>query len=134
MSVGSGLTAGKIDCLVSMLVDVVSWLGIVARDELPYVTRKIRLWCLILNTDTKNQAKTIWLALYAPVYGNAFELFNAFDFVFSIYCLYFLDPLLSLFLVYHITHLYVIITVLFVSIFGLIIIHLVTLFICLLIS
>ena len=42
MSVGSGLNAGEIYCLVSRLVDAVSLLGGFARDELSYVTRKIR--------------------------------------------------------------------------------------------
>ena len=42
MSVGSGLHAGEIDCLVSRLVNGVCWLGVFAGDELPDVTREIR--------------------------------------------------------------------------------------------
>ena len=41
MSVGSGLHAGEIKCLVSRLVDNVRWLGVFALDELPYLTREI---------------------------------------------------------------------------------------------
>ena len=66
MSVGSGLHAGEIKCLVSRLVDDVRWLKVFARDVLPDFTREIRPWCLILNTDPKNQPGTHWLALYAP--------------------------------------------------------------------
>ena len=53
MSVGIGLHPGEIECLVSRLVDNVRWLGVFARDELPDLTREIRPWCLILNTDPK---------------------------------------------------------------------------------
>ena len=53
MSVNSELHAGEIKCLVSMLLNEVRWLGVFARDELPDVTREIRPWCLILNTDLK---------------------------------------------------------------------------------
>ena len=67
MSVCSGLHAGEIDCLVSRLVDEVRWLGIFARDVLPDVIREIRPWVVILNTDTKNQLGTHWLAFYAPL-------------------------------------------------------------------
>ena len=42
MSVGSGLHAGEIDCLVSRLVNGVRWLKVFARDELPDVPCKIR--------------------------------------------------------------------------------------------
>ena len=70
MSVGSGLHAGEIDCLVSKLVNGVRWLGVFAREVLPDVTREIRPWCLILNTDPKTQAGTHWLALYAPLSGG----------------------------------------------------------------
>ena len=47
MSVGIGLYAGKIECLVSRLVDKVRWLGVLACDELPDLNREIRPWCLI---------------------------------------------------------------------------------------
>ena len=94
MSVGSGLYAGKIECLVSRLVDGVRFLGVFARDELPDLTREIRPWCLILNTDPKNQAGTHWIALYAPLSGGI-ELFDSFGFSPSIHSLDFLDPLHS---------------------------------------
>ena len=66
MSVVSGLYAGEIECLVSMFVDDIRYLGAFARDELRDLTRKIRFLCLILNTDFKNQPGTHWLAFYAP--------------------------------------------------------------------
>ena len=79
MSVASGLHAGEIECLVSRLVDTVRWLGIFARDELPDITLEIRPWCLILNTDPKDQPGTDWLALYPPLAGSN-ELFDSFGF------------------------------------------------------
>ena len=94
MSVGSGLHAGEIECLVSRLVDNVGWLGVFARDELPDLTREIRPWCLILNTDPKDQPGTHWLALYAPS-ARIIELFDSFGFSPSMYSLDFLDPLHS---------------------------------------
>ena len=94
MSVGSGLHAGEIECLVSRLLDNVRWPGVFARDELPDFTREIRPWCLILNTDPKDQPGTHWLALYAPSAGNI-ELFDSFGFSPSMYSLDFLDPLHS---------------------------------------
>ena len=96
MSVGSGLHAGEIDCLVSRLVDGVLWLGFFPRDELSDVTTEIRPWCLILNTDPKNQAGTHWLTLYATLSGGI-ELFDSFGFSPSMYSLDFLDPLHSSF-------------------------------------
>ena len=86
MSVGSGLHAGEIECLVSRLVDNVRWLRIFARDELPDLTREIRSWCLILNTDPKDQPGTHWLTLYAPSARNI-ELFDSFGFSPSMYSL-----------------------------------------------
>ena len=77
MSVDSGLHAGEIICLVSRLLVGVRWLGVFARDELPDLTREIRPWCLILNTDPKDQPGTHWLALYAAKEGRI-ELFDAF--------------------------------------------------------
>ena len=85
MSVGSGLHAGEIECLVSRLVDNVRLLGVFARDELLDLTSEIRSWCLILNTDPKDQPGTHWIALYAPIARNSFSP--------SIYSLDFLDPL-----------------------------------------
>ena len=67
MSVGSGLHAGAIDCLVSRLVDGVRLLGVFAHDVLPDVTREIQPWCLILNTDPSNQPGTHLLALCTSV-------------------------------------------------------------------
>ena len=96
MSVVSGLHAGEIDCLVLRLVVGVRWLGVFARDELPDVTREIRPWCLILNTDSKNQAETHWLALYALLSGGI-ELFDSFGCSPSMYSLEFLNPLHSSF-------------------------------------
>ena len=75
MSVGSGLHAGEIDSLVSRLVVGVRWMGVFARDELPDLTREISPWCLILNTDFKDQPVTNWLAFYAPIDGGI-ELFD----------------------------------------------------------
>ena len=80
MSVGSGLHAGEIECLVSRLVDNVRWHGVFARDELPDLTREIGPWCLILNTDPKYQPGTHWLALYA-LSARSIELFDSFCFV-----------------------------------------------------
>ena len=94
MSVGSGLHAGEIECLLSRLVDNVRWLGVFARDELPDLTRKIRPWCLILNTDPNDQPGTHWLALYAPA-ARSIELFDSFGFSPSMYSLDYIDPLHS---------------------------------------
>ena len=77
MSVGSGLRAGELDCLVSRLVNGVRWLGVVARDDLPDVIREKRPWCLILNNDATDLPRTHWLALYAPQSGRI-ELFDSF--------------------------------------------------------
>ena len=94
MSIGSGLHAGKIECLVSRLVDNVRSLGVFARDELPDLTREIRPWCLILNTDPKDQPGTHWLAFDAPL-ARSIDLFDSFGFSPSMYNLEFLDPLHS---------------------------------------
>ena len=69
MSGGAGLHAGEIECLVSRLVKGVRWLGVFPRDELPDLTRESRPWCLILNTDPKDQPGTHWLTLYATKAG-----------------------------------------------------------------
>ena len=79
MSGGGELHAGEIECLVSRLLVGVRWLGIFARDELPDLTRERRPWCLILNTDPKDQLGTHWLALYAPKAGPS-ELLDLFGF------------------------------------------------------
>ena len=92
MSVGSGLHAREIDCLVSRLVDEVRWLGDFVRDELPDFTRKIRSLCCILNTDPKDQPGTHWLAFYAPLSGGI-ELFDSFGFSPNMYSLDFLHSL-----------------------------------------
>ena len=92
MSGGAGLNAGEIDLLVSRLLNGVRWLGVFARDELPELSREIRPWCLILNTDPKNQPGTHWLALYAPIAGGI-KLFDSFGLSPRIYSLDFLDPL-----------------------------------------
>ena len=92
MSGGGGLHAGEIDCLVIRLLNGVRWLGVFARDELPELFREIRPWCLILNTDPKNQPGTHWLALYAPIAGGI-ELFDSFGLSPRIYSLDFLDSL-----------------------------------------
>ena len=57
MNVGSGVNAGEIDCRVLRLVDGLRWLKDFVRDEQPDVTRKIRPWFFILNTDPKNNAE-----------------------------------------------------------------------------
>ena len=100
MSIGSGLHAGEIDCLVSRLVDGVRWLGVFARDELLDVTRERRPWCLILNTDHKNQAGSHWLSLFASLAGGI-ELFDSFGFTPSMYSLDVLDHRHSPFLFVH---------------------------------
>ena len=89
MWVGRRLHAGKINCLVSKLVD--GYLGVFAREKLPDVTSEIRPWVLILNTDPKNQFRTYWLALYASLAGGI-ELFDSFEFYSRIYSLDVLDP------------------------------------------
>ena len=131
MSVGSGLHAGEIDCLVSGLQVRVRWLRDFACDELPDLSREIRLWFFILNTYPKNQPSTHTLALYAPL-ASGIELFDSFGLSPRIDILDFIDPFTCLFLFSHLDLLYVVTTVLFISIFVLVIIHLVTLFICLL--
>ena len=79
MNVGRGLKAGEIDYLVSRLVDKVRLLGVFSRDELPVFTREIRPWCLMLNTDPKDQPGTDWLTLYAPL-SCGIKLFDSFGF------------------------------------------------------
>ena len=133
MCVGSGLHAGEIECLVSRFVENVRWLGVFARDELPDLTREIRPWCLILNTHSKDQPGTHWLALYAPS-ASSIELFDSFGFSPSMYSLDFLEALHSSYSLQHLALLYVVSTVLFISIFVVIIIHFMTLLICLLMS
>ena len=54
MSGGGGLHAGELDCLVSRILNGVRWLGVFTRDELPELSREIRPWCLILDTDPKD--------------------------------------------------------------------------------
>ena len=68
------------------------WLGVFARDELPELSCVIRPWCLILNTDSKDQPGTHWLALYAIIAGGI-ELFESFGLSCRIYSLDFLDSL-----------------------------------------
>ena len=77
MSVSRGLNAGKIECLVSRLVDDVWWLGVFARDKLPDLNRGIWPSCLILSTDPTDQPGTHWLSLYAPS-ASSIELWNSF--------------------------------------------------------
>ena len=84
MSGSGGLHAGEIECLISRLLVGVRWLSVFARDELPDLTRESRPWCLILNTDPKNQPGTHWLALYAPRAGPI-ELYDLFGFSFINY-------------------------------------------------
>ena len=71
-------------------MDVVRWLGVFARDELLDLTREIRPWCLILNTDPKNLATTHWLDLYTPL-SNSIELFGSLGFSCSMYSVDYLD-------------------------------------------
>ena len=92
MSGDGGLHAGEIDCLVSKLLVGVRWLGVFARDELPDLSSYIRPWCLILNTDPKDQPGIHWLALYETIAGGI-ELFDSFGLSPRIYSLDFLDPL-----------------------------------------
>ena len=131
MSVGSGFHAKVIKCLISRLVDNVWWLGVFAREKLLYLTCEIRPWCLIFNTDPKDQPETHWLALYA-FSACSIELFDSFGYSPSMYSLEFLNPLHSSYLLSPSTSVcdhYL----LFISIFVLIIIHFMTLLICLLI-
>ena len=129
MSVGTGILAGEIECFVFRIINDIRWLGVFARDELPDLTRKIQLWCLISNTDFKDQPGTHWLSLYAPSAGSI-ELFDLFGFPPSTYSLDFLTLCTHLLLFSHLALLYVVTTVLFISIFVLIIIHLMTLLLC----
>ena len=92
MSLGSELYAREIACLVSTLVDGLRCFLVIARDELPDVTRKLRPWSLILNTESKNQAATDLLAQYAPLSG-CIELIDLFSFSPNINSLEFLEPL-----------------------------------------
>ena len=64
--------------------------------RLPDFTRENRPWCVIMNTDPKDQPGTHWLALSAPLVGRI-ELFDSFNFYTSIYSLNFLDFLHLLF-------------------------------------
>ena len=91
MSAG-GLYSGKINCLVSRLLVGVRWLGVFARDELPDVSREIRPWCLILNTDPKDKPGTHWLALFASRNGPL-EVFDSFGLPPNTYNLDSLEPL-----------------------------------------
>ena len=91
MSVG-GLYAGEINCLVPKLLVDVRWLGVFARDELPDVSREIRPWCLILNTDPKDKPGTHWLGLYASRDGPL-DFFDSFGLPPSTYNLESLEPL-----------------------------------------
>ena len=61
-------------------------------DELPDLTGERRPWCLILNTDHKDQHGTHWLAFYGPIAGRI-ELFDSFGFSPSTYNLDSRDPL-----------------------------------------
>ena len=72
----------------------VRWLGVFPRDELPDLSREIRPWCRILNTDPKDKPGTHWLALYVPSV-RSIELFDSFGFSPSMYSLEFLDPVHS---------------------------------------
>ena len=90
MSAIGGLHAGKINCLVLRLLVGVGWLGVFARDKLPELSREIRLWCLMLNTNPKDQFGTYCFALYAPIAGGI-ELFHSFGLCPRIYSLDFLD-------------------------------------------
>ena len=92
MNSSSGLHTGEINCLVPRLLEEVRWLGVFARDELPDVSRESRPWCLILNTDPKDQPGRHWLALYAPTNG-LIKLFDSFGFSPSTYNLDSLHPL-----------------------------------------
>ena len=92
MGGGGELHAGEIDFLVSRLLNGVLWLEVFARDELPELSREIRPWCLILNTDPKDKPGTHWLAFYAPIAGGI-ELFDSFGLSPRIYSLDILDPL-----------------------------------------
>ena len=94
MSVGSGLHAGEIECLLSRLLDNVRWLGVFGRDEMSDLTSDIRPWCLILNIDPTDQPGTHWLALNAHS-SRSIELFDSIGFSPNMYSLDFLDPLHS---------------------------------------
>ena len=67
-------------------------MGVFARDELSDLTREIRPWCLILNTDLKDQPGTHCLVLYEPI-ASRIELFDLFGLSSRFYSLDFLDPL-----------------------------------------
>ena len=122
MSGGGGLHAEQIDCLLSRLLVGVRLLGVFARDDLPGITSEIRPWCLILNTDPKDQPGTHWLALYTPK-ENPIELFDSFGFLPINYSLDSLNPLHLVLISSRLALLYVATTVLFISIFVLVINH-----------
>ena len=90
MSGGGGLHAREIDCSVLRLQHGVRWLGVVSREELPELSREIRPWCLILNTDLNDHPGTHWHALYAPIASNI-ELLDSFGLSPRIYSLDLLD-------------------------------------------
>ena len=115
---GAGLHAGEMECLVSRLVEGVRWLGVCARDELPDLTGESRPWCLILNTDPKDHPGTHWLALYAPKACTT-ELFDSIGFSPINYNLDSLICCTCAILFSRLALLYVVTTVLFISIFVL---------------
>ena len=91
----SGLHAAKIDCLLGRtLCDQslylgpgaraahstrlpVRWLGVFARNELPDLTKEIRPFALVLNTDPRSKPGQHWLAHFGPKDGPI-ELFDLF--------------------------------------------------------
>ena len=75
MSVGSKLYAGKIECLVSKLVDNVRWLKVIACDKQPDLNLEIWLWWLILNTNLNKKPGSHWLAFFAQL-ARIIELFD----------------------------------------------------------
>ena len=75
-----GLHAGVFDCLASRVLVSVRWLNVFERNKLPDLTSVSWPWCLILNTDPKDQPATHLLAFYAPSAGpvELFDLFGLF--------------------------------------------------------
>ena len=64
-------------CFVSRFVVGVRWLEVFAGDELYDLTYEIWPWCLILNTDFKDQPGTHELDLYKPK-ATPIELFYSY--------------------------------------------------------
>lgn len=76
----SCLNARKIDCMGSRMLGhdgTERWLGVFSRDKVPDLSRIMRLFAFVLNTDPNNKLSQHWLAIYCPRNGRL-ELFDSF--------------------------------------------------------